>query len=203
MGYMPFFLSNCRATRLLQRPPANERAHGFTLLEVMVVVAIIAVLAAIAAPSFTPLMERWRVRAAVEELQSGIYYARSEAIKRGGGVVIQKNPNTAQCTTSASQEWDCGWFVCEDVNNNDVCNAAEPVLQRFDPPSKVKVTRTGGGATIILNRWGLVDGAWLGFSLVPFNKSTSDLAARGVCMSVGGRIRVIPPEDIPCSASNS
>lgn len=198
MGYMPFFLSDCRANHIPLRIAAYRQQRGFTLLEVMVVVAILAILTALAAPSFTPLIERWRVRQAVEGLQSTIYYARSEAIKRGGGVVVQKNPNTAQCTTSTKQDWDCGWFVCEDVNNNGTCNATEPVLQRFDTPSRVQVTRTGGAATIKLNRWGLVDGAWLGFSLVPLNKSNSDQAARGVCMSSGGRIRVIT--DPPCTS---
>ncbi len=177
--------------------------RGFTVIELMVAVAILAVLASLAAPSFMPIIERWRVRQAVEELQSSIYFARSEAIKRSGGIVIQKSANTAQCTTSAKQEWDCGWFVCEDANNNGKCDNTEAVLQSFDTPSRVQVTRTGGGETIQLNRWGLVDGTWLGFSLVPLNKSNSDPAARGVCMSSGGRVKVIPPEDIPCSASNS
>jgi type IV fimbrial biogenesis protein FimT len=66
----------------------------------MVVVAIIAVLAALAGPSFTPLIERWRVRDAAETLTSSIYYARSEAIKRGGNIIIIKNPNSGACTTA-------------------------------------------------------------------------------------------------------
>ncbi|NMM82097.1 type II secretion system protein GspH [Acidovorax sp. SRB_14] len=184
-----------------QSTTVRRRTHGFTLIEVMVVVAIMAVLAAIAAPSFTPLVERWRVRQTTEQLQSTLYYARSEAIKRGGQVAIQKLPNTTNgCTTaSGTRDWDCGWFVCADTNGNGTCNAGEPVLQRYDAPANVQVTRTGGGDSIKLNRWGLVDGAWLGFSLVPLNKSTTNPAARGVCMSSGGRIRVIPPEDIPCN----
>ncbi|WP_169168760.1 GspH/FimT family pseudopilin [Acidovorax sp. SRB_24] len=185
-------------------PPLSRAlafAGGFTAIELLVTVSIVGVLATMAAPSFTPLIEGWRVRQTTEQLQSTLYYARSEAIKRGGRVAIQKLPNnTNGCTTaSGTRDWDCGWFVCEDTDGNGTCNASEPILQRYDAPANVQITRTGGGSSIKLNRWGLVDGAWLGFSLVPLNKSTTNPAARGVCMSSGGRIRVIPPEAIPCT----
>ena len=49
---------------------SQQSPRGFTLIEVMVVVSILAVLIAIAAPSFTPMIERWRVRQATEQLQS-------------------------------------------------------------------------------------------------------------------------------------
>ncbi|MBP6653225.1 MAG: prepilin-type N-terminal cleavage/methylation domain-containing protein, partial [Xylophilus sp.] len=65
---------------------SQRHLKGFTLLEVMVVVSILAVLAALAAPSFTPMIERWRVRQAVEATTSMLYYARSEGVKRGGNV---------------------------------------------------------------------------------------------------------------------
>ena len=167
----------------------------------MVVVSVIAVLAALAGPSFTQMIESWRVRDATESLRSTLFLARSEAIKYGGQVVIQKLPNNTNGCTSASNtsDWDCGWFVCQDTNNNGTCNASEPVLQRIEAPGKVQVTRTGGGASIKLNRWGLVDGTWLGFSLVPYDKTTTHPGARGVCMSSGGRIRILLPEAIPCT----
>lgn len=178
-----------------------SQLHGFTAVELMVTLAVLAVLAALAAPSFKPVIERWRVRNAIEDLKSTLQYARSEAIKRGGHIAIQKLPNnTNGCTTASDNaDWDCGWFVCQDNNGNGKCASSEPVLQRIDAPAGVQISRTGGGATIKLDRWGLVDGAWLGFSLVPLQQSVSNPAALGLCMSTGGRIRVIPSEEIPCT----
>ncbi|WP_281399064.1 GspH/FimT family pseudopilin [Paenacidovorax monticola] len=178
--------------------PPRIHARGFTAIELMVVVAIMAILTALAAPSFTPIIERWRVRQAVEGLQSTLYYARSEAIKRGGNVIIQKNTNDATCTASGGADsWDCGWHVWVDANGDGTFQSSE-LLQRFNTPAKVQVTRSSSQASIKLNRWGLTTGPFVGFSLVPQSKGVSDPAARGVCMSSGGRIRVIPPDEIPC-----
>lgn len=184
-------------------PFAFMRRHlsqGFTAIELMVVVAIVAILAALAGPSFTPLIDNWRTRQMAEGLQSTLYYARSEAIKRGGNVIIQKNPNnTNGCSLAPGvADWGCGWHVCADANLNSACENNE-ILQRFTPPTNTQVTRSAGGTTIQFNRWGLVAGPFLGFSLVPLNKSITNPAARGVCMSSGGRVRIISPADMPCT----
>jgi type IV fimbrial biogenesis protein FimT len=174
---------------------------GFTAIELMVVVAIVAVLAALAAPSFTPLMERWRIRQSVDGLQSALYYARSEAIKRGGNVTIRKEASGANgCPLALNiTDWDCGWFVFVDTNGNGALNAGEEVLQRFATPPKVQITRSASSEWIRFDRWGRAN-APFGFSLVPLDKSTSNPASRGLCMSSGGRIRVsTDPADIPCT----
>lgn len=176
--------------------------NGFTTVELMVSIAILAVLSAVAMPSFRTLFERWRVLQTTEDLKSSLMLARSEAIKRGGRIVIQKIANkTDGCTTASNKtDWDCGWIVCDDSNNSGTCTKSDPVLQTVNAPRNVQVTRTGGADTIKLNRWGLVDGAFLSFSIVPLDQSTANPAAKGLCMSSGGRIRIIPSQEIPCTS---
>lgn len=182
-----------------RRHPPVAFLRGFTAIELMVTLAILAVLAALAAPSFTPMVERWRVLQAVEGLQSTLYFARSEAIKRGGNVVIEKLANNASCTAATgADDWGCGWMVCEDSNGDGACNATDPVLQSYETPSRLEVSRSSGGARIQLNRWGLVAGSWIGITVVPQGKSVSDPASKGVCVSSGGRVRIEP--NPPCTS---
>lgn len=189
-------------TAQLKKLSFRRSETGASIIELLTVASIVAVLALLAAPSLATHIESQRVKETVEQLKSTLYFARSEAIKRGGFIAIQKIPsNSSDCQTATSTlEWDCGWIVCNDTNNNGTCNATEPVLQYIKTSGKVHVNRSAGGANIKINRWGLVDGAWLGFSLTPLAKTLGHPSARGVCMSSGGRIRVLSQKDIPCKA---
>ncbi|NMG27359.1 GspH/FimT family pseudopilin [Aromatoleum evansii] len=57
------------------------RATGFSLIELMVVVAILGIVAAIGYPSFQELLASQRVRAASSALYDSMLVARSEALK--------------------------------------------------------------------------------------------------------------------------
>lgn len=173
---------------------------GFSAIELMVAVAIVAILAALAAPSFAPLLERWRVRQAVENMTSTLYYARSEAIKRGGRVGIQKvAQGTNGCKlASTNEEWGCGWFVFVDSDDNGKWKSGEEILQTTTTPPNTNLIHKSGGANIKVDRFGKMSGLNVkGFIFSPEPAGISSPATRGICMSSGGRIRVI--EVVPCT----
>lgn len=58
---------------------ALDRARGFTLLEVLMVMAIGAILAAMAAPRYGRALARYRVETAARRVQADLTYARQRA----------------------------------------------------------------------------------------------------------------------------
>ncbi|MDR0225631.1 MAG: GspH/FimT family pseudopilin [Burkholderiaceae bacterium] len=166
---------------------------GFTTIELLTVLVIIAILAGIAAPSFRPMLERWRVRNASEAMVSAVYYARSEAIKRGGNVKLQKIANnTDGCTLAATNEdWGCGWGVY----STDTAGTAT-LLKTFAIPANVTVSIKDNTGSIPIDRWGTLTGvSTKGIAMLPAGGSNSSPAAVGLCIAAGGRIKVIgnPP----------
>ena len=180
-------------------PPSRRQLRGFTAIELMVTVAIVAVLAALAAPSFIGLMERWRVQQAAEDLTSTFYYARSEAIKRGGTVVLRKNPQgTDGCQQAGpTQEWGCGWFVFVDTNGNGSRQDSEELLQTTAPPNKLDVVMDPSGNFVRFDRYGISGTGGRRFTISPARVGVASPNTRTLCISSGGRIRTIQG-DVTC-----
>ena len=65
---------------------------GFTLAEVMVVIAIIGICSAIAIPSFIGWLPKYRLNSATSDLLGAMQSARLRALKDNASVVIEFNP---------------------------------------------------------------------------------------------------------------
>jgi type IV fimbrial biogenesis protein FimT len=65
-----------------------RRSGGFTMIELMIVVALIAIVLALAAPSFTNTLAKNRAQGVASELGTDLQYARSEAVQRNAPVRI-------------------------------------------------------------------------------------------------------------------
>jgi len=79
----------------------STRKSGFSLIELVTVVAVVGILAAVAIPSFRDIVNNQRIKNASFELFSSLMMARSEAVKRNSNVTI----------TAATGGWEEGWQI--------------------------------------------------------------------------------------------
>lgn len=85
----------------------KRQQPGFTLVELMVVLALMAILAALVVPSFNDMTLSSKLRTQVNDLAAGVALARSEAIKRNQQVSLCASSNGTSCTGT----WGQGWIV--------------------------------------------------------------------------------------------
>ena len=108
---------------------ASRLSRGFTLVELMAVIAIIAVLLGITVPFATAMAESMKLSSFANVFLSHLYLARSEAIKRNTRVVMCKSANGLGCISTGG--WQQGWIIFQDSNNNAALDPGETVIQQM------------------------------------------------------------------------
>ena len=105
----------------------KRQGAGFSITELMVVVAIVAILLGIGVPSYRYITNSYRMSAEINGLLGDLQYARSEAIRQGATVTTCVSSDGKFCTGGAN--WASGWIVFSDPDANQVVEAGETVLR--------------------------------------------------------------------------
>jgi type IV fimbrial biogenesis protein FimT len=122
---------------------------GFTVVELMVVVAIVAILAAIALPNFSSSMRSSRVTSQTNDFLTAINLARTEAVARSRSVTICAADTTAGTPASCGTDWSQGWVVIVDTATGAslpdaiTTGATGNLLRSWAPTNGVQVTAQG------------------------------------------------------------
>ncbi len=118
------------------------RAKGFTMVEMMVVVAILAIVAAIAFPSFEATLRSNRVATTTNELLASFALARSEALRSPGGAHVCTSTDGETCTGT---DWEQGWIVWIDI---DVTDGDQPNAAAGDRVVRYSQAKPGVAITV-------------------------------------------------------
>lgn len=184
-----------KAIRHMSTPPylCNSRIRasntGFTLIELMVVLAILAIVAALAAPSLERFIVRNRVASITNDLLATINFARTEAITRNQCVSIcpVANPRVADPRCRADDDWSAGWAVFV----NSTCAAPAGQQTNTDPNELLRVREA------LPANYTLTDANGINLAM-RFNPRGQFIAGAG---GLGAKINILPPGGIGDTAS--
>ena len=180
------------------------KSKGFTMVELLVVIAIVAVLTTLAAPSFKALIRSNSMSSSVNTFMADLRYARSEAIRRGGWVVMCRSnlpeDATPTCSGGSTTGWESGWIIFHDLNNNGSKANTEPLLRAQGVITSVNTIAESGAATVFrftaTGRLNLAGSTSIQFGSTP---DFSNTAQRIVCVNLSGRARIAGDGTTSCS----
>ena len=177
-----------------------KKSQGFTLIELMVVIAIVAILTTLAAPSFKQLIQSNTISSTVNSFLADMRYARSEAIRRGGGVILCRSDapeaTSPACGTGSGpggKGWVSGWIIFVDENDEGTrtSTSTSTVLRVQSPITSVDSILEANSTKFQYTATGRLRNLSSGVTTLQFGGNNyANTLQRVVCVSLGGRARI-------------
>ena len=110
---------------MVLRPTATSGERGFTLIEVMMVLAVLGVLVASSLPFLQDTVKNWRITSATNDLLADLTSARGQAAGKSTIVTVCASSDGATCTGA----WSAGRLVFTDANGDAAIGAGDALLR--------------------------------------------------------------------------
>lgn len=110
------------------------QSRGYTMIELMTVLAIAMILLAVGVPSFNSLLQAHRMTTTVNNFFAAVNLARSEAIHRGVRVDL---------VPADGIDWAKGWIVLVDQNGDQNADPGEQIIFSHGPVPKGLAIKSG------------------------------------------------------------
>jgi type IV fimbrial biogenesis protein FimT len=181
--------------RTIREQVMGKRANnqGYSLIEVMLVLALVGTIPALATSAFTAIVNSSRINSGAEAIFNSLQLTRSEAAKRNSRVVMCKSSTGLECADSG--DWHQGWIVFHDANNNGEVDAGEEIVYREAPLGK-QLKLSGNGPVkdyVSYSAFGktkLTSGAFQAGTFTICLQSAGKTDARTVVINSSGRPRM-------------
>jgi type IV fimbrial biogenesis protein FimT len=129
----------------------TKTQNGFSLLELMVAVSVAGIVLGFGVPSFMEFQRNNALISAANEMVSGLYLARTEAVKRQVPVTLCSSPDPLVAVPACGVGGNGGFIVFVDENNNGVLGDATDGNAIVDANEVVLLQRAAPGGTINLS----------------------------------------------------
>lgn len=136
-----------------------KKNSGFTLLELVIVMALVAIVVSIAIPSMRTFSQNDRLITNINTMVGHLAYARSEAVKRSQQVAVCVSNDSQNAVPSCTAgNWTDGWIVYIDVDANNTFDSATDIVIKAHAPlnGNNTITVAGVGPQIIYNNRGFL-----------------------------------------------
>lgn len=182
-----------------------RQAAGFTLMELLIVIALAALILAIGAPNFSEFRRNNRLTGAANDLLGSIQLARTEAIKRQRPVSVCASLDPASATPACAASGFTGWIVFEDLDGNCARDDDDTLIRAGGPLDPSLRSAADGNCITFADTGFMLDHApGVGAARLLFcdergtalQAGTALTAARGIELSRTGRAQVTREPDV-------
>jgi type IV fimbrial biogenesis protein FimT len=177
-------------------PSPMVETQGFTLIEMIIVIAIIALATTLGIPSYRTWVQNTQIYNAAESVQNGLQRTRAEAVGR--------NTNVAFILKGTSPTWDSAWeskvinpaTVIDSKSANEGSKNISSNGRAIDPATGLVTNLAHTATTVTFNNLGQIVTSASSLAQIDFNSSLAGSRSLRVTIGangVGSNVRMCDP----------